>query len=672
VDPGIADAVVRYSLRPGAPDRAHEIEPTDIVVVPPPDVMCQRARSELPIQRGLALARRLLAEGRRVRLIAEGATLESLRPGWTPYEAGLLLTELGAYRASDSKRWSQPLRRAIEDWLETVFSGALPEGLSAANVFYSVACSRLFQPLFEVARFLDGIVERHPTARFHCADPDWVGLPALRSRAAAARGGTLPPPHPPDLGWPVALRSLVAASVVRTSLGQLRAYHRSRAARRWLADRRRAHAAKGGQPPEVWLAVVPCWGERANRHVLDTVATPSFERGLRVGLLVTTSLEGGPDGRPEGEAADMWPVLREVLPPAREVVVEQAVLPESLTALTSALSRARRAAMVAAGRIAARDPVLDLSGLPLDLRAQRSGLAKLLGTDLIVALTTGRATEDALARHRGSAPVVFSALGFVESAGPSAWCQRAHLPTVDFVHGTGNDTWHGAAETRATCRAVWSRGDAETVNSLDQRAIITGVPRTGVPKPPRTGPPQRVLVLSNYVHESWAGSGYPLRFHQAELLRAVQLVRARFGPRFQYRWRPHPSDNETDIAVGLRQSPGVVRSTEPTLSADLAWSDLVISSNSSSSIEALLWGRPVFLHTSPLHRFLPEARAFAEERRFFRAAELPEPFAACVGLMDAGDPAALAPEVRAREALHGPDGFDAGRVLDALLALGPC
>ena len=90
------------------------------------------------------------------------------------------------------------------------------------------------------------------------------------------------------------------------------------------------------------------------------------------------------------------------------------------------------------------------------------------------------------------------------------------------------------------------------------------------------------------------------------------------------------------------------------------------------AIEALLWERPVFLHVSPAHRYLPEVRTFADERCFFYANDLIAPFTACVALMDADDPAALMPDRRAREELHGPlDSSSPGdHVLDALRALG--
>jgi hypothetical protein len=665
------ETIDRYSVRPGAAPGAPltGLAPEDVVLVPPPEITVRIRPAQSPLQAGFALARQLLGQGRTVRLIAEGATVPAGWPGWVRQEPRLLVTELGAYRSPALISWSQGLRAAVEQWLETTFAGALPPGLPAADVFYSVACDRLFQRLFNVARFLEGLVQHHGSARFHCADPTWVGLAALQ-RAVAGSGGTVSraPPRQVDDRWRQELMGAVHLAVIRSALGQLRAYQRSTSARRWLREQARLPA----NGPDLWLAVAPCWGARANQHVVETVGLPALRRGLRVGVLLTTSLDGGPEGRAAKAPAGFWPVLGDILPPAQDVGVAQAVFPDDRDDLVATLCEAGRAAVDIARRIGARDPVLRLDELELDLRDHLPGLARLLGTDLMLALTTGRATQAVISRSPGQVPVIFSMLNLVESAAPGAWLRRAGLITVDFVHGTGADLWHGASETRASYRAVWTAADAETVKGMGQRPVVTGIPRLSAPSPPRAGRPSRILVLSNYVHDGWEPADYPLRFHQAELLRAVQLVRARFGERFEYRWRPHPADNPAEVAEGLRQSPGLARSPSPSLEEDLAWSDIIIASNSSSSIEALLWGRPIFLHLSPSQRFLPEVLAFAEERRFFHAGDLPDKLAACLALLDRGDPLALAPEISARAALHGPDAPAPLPVLDTMIALGPC
>jgi len=136
---------------------------------------------------------------------------------------------------------------------------------------------------------------------------------------------------------------------------------------------------------------------------------------------------------------------------------------------------------------------------------------------------------------------------------------------------------------------------------------------------------------------------------QDELLDIVNLA----PPGFELRWRPHPSDDKDLVAAGLAGAPGL-RLTEASLAEDLGWSDVIVATNSSATIEALLWNRPIFLHSSPAHRFLPEVRAFDAQRCFFYAPELVAPFADCVARLDAGDPAARAPELRTRAALFGP------------------
>src|SRR6185436_6420066 len=106
----------------------------------------------------------------------------------------------------------------------------------------------------------------------------------------------------------------------------------------------------------------------------------------------------------------------------------------------------------------------------------------------------------------------------------------------------------------------------------------------------------------------------------------------------------------------MRAARDVERSRAALLEEDVAWADVVVSSLSTSIIEALFADVPVFVHVTPDFRDVPATSFLDPQRTFFRASELAPRLDACLRALANGDPEARAPEARARESLFGPGG----------------
>src|SRR5688572_14182218 len=101
--------IAQYTVQPASDGDWDRTETSEIVVIPP--------GAELAL--GFECARKLLDQGRRVRLIGDGVTLRHAWPEWVPGRCDFLLTELGAYH----HRWklaelTQSVRADIETWLD--------------------------------------------------------------------------------------------------------------------------------------------------------------------------------------------------------------------------------------------------------------------------------------------------------------------------------------------------------------------------------------------------------------------------------------------------------------------------------------------------------------------------------------------------------------------------
>jgi hypothetical protein len=174
-----------------------------------------------------------------------------------------------------------------------------------------------------------------------------------------------------------------------------------------------------------------------------------------------------------------------------------------------------------------------------------------------------------------------------------------------------------------------------------------------------------VLLLSNY--GTWVGSAQRQRLprvgYQEHLLANVKAVLGT-DPSAVLRWRPHPGDDLRHVALSLaRFGPRLSLSSGGTLEDDLDWADLIISSLSSTVVEALAWDKPLLLHAAPIHEADVLMRLFSATRRFRTDAELASAVRSARADLTGTGPAA--PERALREEFFGPSG-EPGKISDVV------
>src|SRR5688500_506577 len=101
-------------------------------------------------------------------------------------------------------------------------------------------------------------------------------------------------------------------------------------------------------------------------------------------------------------------------------------------------------------------------------------------------------------------------------------------------------------------------------------------------RPRKRGMPRRVLLLSNYVHRDRSYAALPCEPFQVELLRVPALLREALGDELEFRWRPHPADENEAVARGHARAPFVSLSRDQPLAEDLDGCDVLISGNSTA------------------------------------------------------------------------------------------
>lgn len=644
-----------YTVRPGRGRTIAATAREEVVVVPLSGLDDARANS---LATGFEIAKKLVDAGAAVRLVGEGVTLPNASPDWVRDAPDLVLTELGAYFADDWGDAQRELRESIESWLNDLFGTLWRDEVPVADVLCGSSAVRLFARVHDAVPYVRALSECHPLARFHSSNPHWAGLALLRSAGHAVADSQ---GDAGRLAWTASLASRTAIALARTFASGGRRFVRSAGVRRWTRAARRARSA-----PSIWAAIEPAYGLRANRHVIDAVVRPCIRSQRSVGLLLTSSLDPAPTGTKGSTGPDRWPDLADVLEEVgKTVTIEQVAEPISAVALAAAMLRTARGALHGVVTLARRGPNVSHGVLQLDLSPLVSDAARFLTSDLLNAFVARAATLDVLSRVPAPEAVVFSLLGAADTAAPAAWLRRAGAVTIDFIHGAGGEGRPCKSEPKGSVAAVWTSGDAEILAALGARPVVVGVPRHAKPSAPRATPPRRILVVSNYLHSGWDHAGLPLIHQHEELLAAVDLIRGSLPDRFDVRWRPHPSDNRRAVSRVLKHRPYLSESTNHELADDLDWSDVVISTNSSSIYEALAWRRPIFIHVRPSQRMLPETRAFGAGRCFYYARDLVDPFAACIRAMDAGDESYLAPEERAKRLLIGD--IDSSAALETLL-----
>lgn len=629
--------VTRYSVGHGTDPAVTSGE--IVVLLPQPAQGEVASSSDRRLAEAFEIARWLLRPGRRVRVVATGASLHDSWPEWIGNAPGLITTELGAYRAVHPIVATRDLSRDAHHWLRRIAGGTGRED-GVSEMLYASLASRCLQPLFDAVSYAQGLAAAHPDAEFHCMDAGWAGLDYLRALAGQQGSAVLPAAPSASRRWRGRLAMRLASRLALAVAGQLRRYALSAPSRKVLRRRR------SGASPRLWLALQPDW-PRINRHVLAELDAACTDYGI----LLTTTLVPGDVTQP-GHGGPLWPGVPDgVIGDASPVALDQIAGPDNIPMLLTGLGKGISASFRACWRVLkGNGELLKIAG---GLRGRAAdGVSRLLTVDLVQAIVVAEATR-AVARRRRlrGSTVVFANLNLTDTAAADRALRDAGAFTVDFRHGSGGGGWFGMHESFADYALLWSATDAKLTAMLSRPAATVPPPQRPAPK--RANPIRRVLVVTGYSHDCWSLSGFPLRPFEIELLHGTEML-SKQHPELEIRWRPHPSDDAGEIAARLKAFPFLKRSEAADFADDLAWADLVVSYGGTTLGQAVRAGLPVIAHVIPELLPYPDTAAVDPDRSFFYAADLPICFDRLTASLAADPQSVAATDRRLFDALFAP------------------
>lgn len=558
-------------------------------------------------------------------------------------QSEVVLTELGAYKASTNLQATRGLIELIDAWGEGLV------GTDTWRLLRASGSARVFSEALDCVAYANGLLAVHGRARLRCLGQHW----ALDELLAVT-------PTSPGLAtrWRASVLGVGLATLSGELVRSIEGWQRARAAASQLASQPMEES------PDVWLALVPDW-LRFNGHLVSALGVPLGERGEALGVLMVDNLRTRErDGRErESQLGLPWPALDALQSVTR---VAQGVTPSSLAAFLSVAASSSLTAFRGLRRAAQHGPRLAVDQGELNLAPHWLAIAKLLSVDVLRAGMASRAAQEA---SRGGAFrgkfVVFCAANYPATAAAETAMREGGAHTAVFEHGLAADRMHGAAEHTAEHRFVWHEGEAAALSAVGQSASRAGLPLRTVDKP--SPDPRRVLLMTSYMHRdhpAWKIQ-YLNRLHDDFMSIARDLASQLPDQELEFRWRPHPAEPRVQVEKYAARG-GLDLSTEVSLQTDLDWAGLVVSVHSSAVVEALLYPVPVYVHLYPELFDTPFTAFLSDHRVFFYAQEVLPRIARTIRQMLDGEDV-LEPERSSRAAFWGTppitllDGVDAWR-----------
>jgi hypothetical protein len=621
-------------------------EDGEVVLLAPPGTPLAEAFAEL----------RAALDGTttKVRLVVHGAIVRANRPAWLTTQRAVL-TELDAYLPSERTSMLREAEEAFGRWLAETFRDAFSDGLPPERVLWGSAMWRVFAVWFAALPLAHGLASQHGTDAIRCLDARWPGAFVLESLVRASGGRFEIAARPRPRFWAPKIIAQSAINLAGAFAVRTREYLRERPARARVNQIRRRDA-----DPDVWVGIHGAW-PRTCRHVIEGVGGAALSEGRSVGVLLQSSLQLG--SVQEDAPSTIFPALDQ--PPLDRVVaaVDQCASLEHASDLVREMLATTRAAARSAVRLARGGPHVKLGPLEIDLSRDTVALARLATFEVLRAREAAAATRSLLRRRefRGK-KIVWPHASKANIVAPDLMLQAAGATTFDLVHGAlaAPIDFITHARTYSTTTIWWTESELRYVAPYlpGHRGVGGYVPRSLVRRERQSPPdaPLHILVLSNYATPT--DGVFKDECYQDALLEAVSAsTRAVAGP-YVVRWRPHPYDDRGRVDASRENWKGSVPlelSTSPdALQSELAWADVVISSESSSIVEALLHEVGLFIHDIPLHERDVIMKIFPSERCFGNADELGPQLHEFIDAHRRADGTRFAPEERLREAFFGP------------------
>lgn len=601
------------------------------VIVVPPD-----GDPDLGLQRALAVT----SPQAPARLIMRGATQ-------VQSESPLILCELDAYIPGDKGPLQLELVPGLKRWVGLVFEGAI-DGVDVSSAFWASVITRLgLQDVFDAWVFAKCIASRHQLVEV--TDRGWVGADMLASLGVApAVARSLP-----------SAASFIAQGVVAASAAiglRLRELAQERKTRQFLEAQKAT-----GPLPTIWLGVIGHW-EFSSRHVLGSLGAAAKSSGVRVGVLLESSLKPGAltdAHRQRSRDERLLPVLSSEALEGAWSHVDQLVSASSVREFAESSFATFRAMTRAIRRYATVGAVIDFGVFSMPAPRNRSALAALT-LDILRGREAAAATRRFVAKHDlAGARIALSHASLVTDATPDLILQQAGVVTFDVVHGALAEPLDmmTTAKTFSSQKLLWTNAEAQMLKAYTSSECIGAVPSRRwqrMSHRPTAHTPLRVLLMSNY--GTLVGGAHRTKFprlgYQRQVLSAFAFV---VQPSMELIWRPHPSDDRTSISKDVSRF-GLTLSTS-SLDDDLVWADIIVTSLSSTVVEALAWEKPLLIHDIPVHEADVLMSLFSPTRRFRNAAELAR--ALELAAADAQSGQRLGPEAKLRQLFFGESGHPA-------------
>ena len=596
------------------------------------------------IEDAFALARESLAHGQ-VRLIGPGVTLESIWPGWVRDTAGLTLTELGALQHASLAEVTTDVQAQMRGWIRERASGLFGTA-EVDRILFAGVCLRFFQRVIAVISVARGLQVAFPMSEVRLVREEaWIrSLVSTRTRSSGVLTHVV---------WATRFSIAALGTLAAALWREVGRYRAASPTFRLLAELKR----NARPTPRRWLGLVPDW-YRINHHLLDALALPLSETEP-LGVILVSTLASGlrdeTDMRRHRHTAHPWPGLGRLGERLDRCVVEQAVVPQGPFAFARSLVDGAVRALRLAVRLS-RSPRLVLPALDIPMRSWTRELAAWATIDVVRATLAEHAARGIVGgrRHMSGATVGFVAANTPSVAAADLAFQHVGAITFDSAHGFLADSWSGSGSPASAIRFVWTDVEGRPPALPTQRTITAGMPiriRLGG----RASAPTNILIMSNYAHpDSIIRGRHVEEMYQDELLRMVTVLRANGHGDKAFRWRPHPADDENLVRSALARHADLELSRGTGLEADARWADVIISTVSSTVIEVLFAGVPVFVHALPAYWGTRLLSFVDPDRLFFYADDGARLVADWLRRFQDDVDVRLAPELRARRVLFGP------------------
>lgn len=520
----------------------------------------------------------------------------------------VLCSEWDAYQPRQRAPFGEHLVADTTLWLNDLLAGACGS-LDASQVFWGSAMLRTLSAGYLVAPVIAGLLCHHPDADFHCLEPNWVGLATLSAFASQHGTRVTPTPSHPPL-YSAKLTGSIALHFVAVALTRL--VERAR-------EVRLPHIPAS---PATWISVVAN-SASSSRHLVHSSAVHSLPKDAPLGVLLQGSLSAEQtkwDHTPNtmgsramgskamgSRAMASLPGLSELSVGQRALVVEQ-ISSASTRDFAKALWRTAKVALRATRVLLQQSSTLKLGGFHFPLGNNTKQIARLVTFDVMRTQEAMLQTEALAKRYNfANTQVIFAHASLAPVVVSDVILQSHGATTIEYGHGALGDPMDivAHARTQSSLRHVWTQAEARYYQPHAAQPVEGG--HLPVAQALSTAPRQgaiKILVLSNYSHPILGFDGPAPRYEYQRLL-FIALREALQGLDAELHWRPHPGDDEQAVLRTMNEFADLKPQRSLRASAlqdDLAWSQVIISTISTTVVQALqAGGRPIFIHDIPFH-----------------------------------------------------------------------